>query len=557
MKRKKKSNKFKMFIKNNLFLLLIIVATLFMSVGYATVNSVSLDLTGTSNIKSRPAVIITDATITSGTNGTDTLRSSIDMLHEDIMKSRIVLGSNQSATLTVSMTILNNTSDKRMFTGVTYGNNFYDNNNISYSLSGLNVGDTLAPGASKTYTITFSYNSSNTSNNVLNSYLKFNFEKYWTITYSHIDTTNKNYPDYILESETTKTVTFNGDIPYDVQISPSVTYTYTSPTLTLTNVTQDITINRYYSITYNLNGGTNGSNPPDRYLHGQTVTLPTPTNGNQVFGGWFKNSSFSGSAISDTSNQSENLNLYAKWQSNSGPQIIENDDGSIITITTEVVNGVQLVTGYNIDTSGTANGYIDLPSGGIETGVLVFDEYDFEATLTATFTFNDITTNFPVLNMSANNNNDMHGIALTITRATSGMGTAYNESGNTIGNVNSNNPAVKFRYIKYENGAAVGNASQDFYSNKGTTAYSSNRFGTKTATFTLMFKIIKQNGVFSVEIDNSSGSVVAKPKGSATISFSSITNDVEFIIGHWTSTSNQEVDCPMKVVSFNIVKTID
>ena len=354
---KKEKNKFKIFINKNLYLLLIIVATLFMSIGYATVNNVTLDLDGTSNIKSHPGIYITDATITGGTNGTQTDRSSINMLYEDIMKSRIVLGNNQNATLTMSITMRNTTSDKTMFTGVTYSNNFYDNNLITYTISGLNNEDVLNPGASKTFTITFSYASNDISNDTLNSYLKFNFEKFYTITYQNIDTTNKNYPTYILDGETTKTVTFTGDVPYDVDISPSVSYTYNSPTLTLNNIVTDITINRYYSITYNLDGGTNPSNPPDRYLHGASVTLPTPTKTNSTFGGWYTNSGFTGNAVTTTSGLSTNLTLYAKWSSS----------------TYQVATS--FITSMVGDASDTSTDVITLtpPTGGNCTNTLAYD----------------------------------------------------------------------------------------------------------------------------------------------------------------------------------------
>ena len=552
---------------NKFIVITLLITSIFMSIGYATINNISISLAGTANVDTDENVHITTATSAHSA-------STINSFSGTMLNSTVDLTNNNTETFTI--TIYNNTNDDYMFDQVlrdTEQSLFYDNQNITFSLSGLNRYDTLAHGQSKTFTVTFGYvngfTPSSPSDRVLNSYINFKFKKGYTVIYNNI-TTQQNYPNTVLEGDTL-TVTFTSDVPYDVKVTSGNTvlientnYTYvtdqnnsSNKVLTVNNVTNNITIDRYYQIIYNLDGGTNNANNPTKYLHGSSETLLDPTKTDYAFDGWFDNSGFNGNAITSTNGKTGTLTLYAKWVGNSGPQIIQNADGSTTTITTQIVNGNEVVTGYSIDTTGTANGYINSPSGGIDTGVLVFDGYDFEATLKATFTFSELTSSYAVLNMSANNNNDMHGIVLLLTRATSGMGTAYNESNSTIGNVNSSNPAIKFRYNKYENGAVVSSGSQDFYSSQGNTAYYSNRFGTKSTTFTLIFKIKKQNNVFSVEIQNSNGTTVAKPRNSTTITFASITNDVTFEIGHWKNVSGQENDCPMKIVSFDIVKTVD
>lgn len=55
-------------------------------------------------------------------------------------------------------------------------NEFYSNNYITYSLSGLQNNDVIKKGEGKTFELTFSYNSTNISNNQLDSYLNFNFD---------------------------------------------------------------------------------------------------------------------------------------------------------------------------------------------------------------------------------------------------------------------------------------------------------------------------------------------------------------------------------------------
>ena len=319
MKPKEKGKKTKFYLSKNFYLLLIVLASLFMSIGYATVNSVSLDFTGEASIKSSPGIYVYNAQIGTGTNGTNPDNSRITMLYNDVMKSVISLGSNTNSTLTVNITMYNTLSYPTIFTGITYSENFYSNNNITYDLNGISVGTVLPANSSTSFTMTFRYTGNDTSNNILTSYLKFNFKKFYTITYQNIDTTNKNYPTYILDEESSKTVTFTGDIPYDVNISPSVSYTYNSPTLTLNNVKNNITINRYYSITYHLDGGTNAQNNPTRYLHGASETIHDATKTDFIFDGWYDNSSFTGSAITSTTGLSGNLNLYAKWINNLSP----------------------------------------------------------------------------------------------------------------------------------------------------------------------------------------------------------------------------------------------
>ena len=300
--------------KYYLFLLLLFIATIFMGIGYASYFGVLLDIDGEARVLTQDVVHISAASYSSD-NGANVSQSSINNYFGTTLNSKITLGSNSSSTITYSITIVNDTNDNYIFTGTSFDPDFYDNNNIIFNINGLSTGYELNPNGSKTFTITFSYAGSNTSNPVLNSYISFDFEKYYTITYTHINTSGHNYPTYILDSETTKSFTFSGDVPADVSISPTVNYSYndSTGTLTLNNVKNNITIDRYYKITYNLDGGTNNANNPAKYLHGAALTISAPTKANETFDGWFNNSSFTGTAITSTNGLSGDLTLYAKW----------------------------------------------------------------------------------------------------------------------------------------------------------------------------------------------------------------------------------------------------
>ena len=69
-----------------------------------------------------------------------------------------------------------------------------------------------------------------------------------------------------------------------------------------------------YTITYELNGGTNSPQNPSQYTTGFVVVLGDPTYGTYRFDGWYLNSDFSGNQISEISANTEgDLILYAKW----------------------------------------------------------------------------------------------------------------------------------------------------------------------------------------------------------------------------------------------------
>ncbi|MBR2167693.1 MAG: InlB B-repeat-containing protein, partial [Paludibacteraceae bacterium] len=72
-----------------------------------------------------------------------------------------------------------------------------------------------------------------------------------------------------------------------------------------------------YSITYNLNGGTQQVSPAPATsytVESSAITLPTPTRDGYDFDGWFDNSSFTGSAITTiAAGSTGNKEYWAKW----------------------------------------------------------------------------------------------------------------------------------------------------------------------------------------------------------------------------------------------------
>ena len=69
-----------------------------------------------------------------------------------------------------------------------------------------------------------------------------------------------------------------------------------------------------YTITYNLNGGTNQDGAPTGYTYGIGATLRTPTNAGHTFDGWFASSDLSGSEITEiVVTDTGNKTFWAKW----------------------------------------------------------------------------------------------------------------------------------------------------------------------------------------------------------------------------------------------------
>lgn len=87
----------------------------------------------------------------------------------------IKLGSLNSK-ISYKVTIVNESNNEKMFKGI--NSSVYDNSDIEYSISGLEVGNVLSPGESVDVIITFSYNSSLTmvpNNSQLGAVLLFDF----------------------------------------------------------------------------------------------------------------------------------------------------------------------------------------------------------------------------------------------------------------------------------------------------------------------------------------------------------------------------------------------
>ena len=168
-------------IQRKILLFLISISTLFMSIGYASINSISLNINGIAQANSQNEVFITDVVYKENINS-DKNNSEIINIHQSTLTSKIQLSETEvDSSITYTITVYNSTEKDYIFVGTLYDEEFYSNNNITFSLTNLNIEDSISSKEYLTFDITFKYAENVTPNieiNELTSYLNFKFEPF-------------------------------------------------------------------------------------------------------------------------------------------------------------------------------------------------------------------------------------------------------------------------------------------------------------------------------------------------------------------------------------------
>lgn len=160
----------------------LIIATCCLGVGFAAVNSINLDITGT--ISTTPINELFILNIKSSDDNNAIVNDyDLTLLNTKIILSDMDINSTKS----FEITLYNNSEEYQYFDEVKYqlGNITFDNENIDFVLNNLERDFKIAPKETKTFTITFKYsddykesvsiNPPSKLNNILNSILNFNF----------------------------------------------------------------------------------------------------------------------------------------------------------------------------------------------------------------------------------------------------------------------------------------------------------------------------------------------------------------------------------------------
>lgn len=238
--------------KKNFIIILLIISVLFLSVGYASLNSIVMDVDGDLVVKRQDGVFISDVVYSSGIN-CDPAYSSINGYAGTLINGNVQLQDVADSSIIYEVTVYNSTNDIYKFDGLKYEYDpeLYDNAGIVADFSGINIGDRIGSKELKKFYISFHYlNNQIQDNNSLKYYINALFVKLqnYTITYSDIESTT--LPTSILEGETL-TIDFNGIISADstleimmndVKLEANVGYTFENNVLTINNVSGDVKI---------------------------------------------------------------------------------------------------------------------------------------------------------------------------------------------------------------------------------------------------------------------------------------------------------------------------
>ena len=121
-----------------------------------------------------------------------------------------------------------------------------------------------------------------------------------------------------------------------------------------------------YTITYNLNGGTNDlANPASYNIETATIILKGASKENYTFAGWYDNAGFTGEKVSKIEKGSTgNKDFWAKWEINTYPVIfsVDGENGALKAKVkesgSEITSGAQVEHGKTVMfTAEPADGY--------------------------------------------------------------------------------------------------------------------------------------------------------------------------------------------------------
>ena len=242
---KKKTN-----IKNTkhfFIVLAFVLATFFMGIGYSALNGVLIEINGSAVAMITNTLEITAVSVSSSTNAT-LGNCNVNGFYHTLLNTTVELGSSSDASITYAVTIYNNTGAAIAYKDATPPytsvSNFYDNNAIKYEVTGISVGEYIQNQASKTIYVTFSYANGVSQNKVLNSIISFNFDLYYTVTYTNFNGTN--LPTMVFTTNNNLNVTStDSPLPSTVSVSgsyASANYNNTTGVLLVNNITSNITV---------------------------------------------------------------------------------------------------------------------------------------------------------------------------------------------------------------------------------------------------------------------------------------------------------------------------
>lgn len=162
----------------NIFPIILLVVSIFMSLGYATVNSVVIGFEGEAVAKVASGIYITKVNYKSNSNA-DVSNSKILYAYQNNLATNIYLSNtDKNSSITYEVTI-HNSYDKDYYlynTNYLLGETTYNNSDIAFKLDGLMYNTKIPSNGDLTFYVTFYYKDNVLSeNNNLRSVIHFNF----------------------------------------------------------------------------------------------------------------------------------------------------------------------------------------------------------------------------------------------------------------------------------------------------------------------------------------------------------------------------------------------
>ena len=162
--------------KRRLLLLIIIIGTMFIGVGYASINSITGEITGIVLAEVQSGVFITDVEYVSDIEA-DMNISRVENFIGTTLNNTVGLSeTNPNSQITYKVTVYNNSEEEAVFVGPIYDEEFYSNPNIEFEISGFTEGEVIGANESREIIITFKYkNETIPEETTLSSYINFKF----------------------------------------------------------------------------------------------------------------------------------------------------------------------------------------------------------------------------------------------------------------------------------------------------------------------------------------------------------------------------------------------
>ena len=160
--------------KSTSWLFLLLMSILFMGIGYATINSITGEIKGEVIATVQSGVFITNVEYIKDIDA-NLNTSNIVYYKGTMMQSLIELSDiNPNSEIEYKVTVYNNSENTYPFVGVLYDEEFYDNPDINFEISGFNIGETIGAKETKEIYITFRYkNGVLPERTALSSYINF------------------------------------------------------------------------------------------------------------------------------------------------------------------------------------------------------------------------------------------------------------------------------------------------------------------------------------------------------------------------------------------------